>query len=75
MTALVGASGSGKSTLAKLLVHFYDLNEGSIKIGGQDITDMNVETLNEQIAYVCLIFISSKCNNINLLHWIFILCV
>ena len=52
VTALVGASGSGKSTLAKLLVHFYDLNEGSIKIGGQDITDMNVETLNEQIAYV-----------------------
>ena len=49
---ITGKSGSGKSTLAKLLVHFYDLNEGSIKIGGQDITDMNVETLNEQIAYV-----------------------
>ena len=41
MTALVGESGSGKSTLAKLLVHFYDVNEGSISIGGQDITSIN----------------------------------
>ena len=51
-TALVGESGSGKSTLAKLLVHFYDIAEGSITIGGQDITDMSLETLNDQVAYV-----------------------
>ena len=51
-TALVGESGSGKSTLAKLLVHYYDLNGGSITIGGQDITKMSLETLNEQVAYV-----------------------
>ncbi len=51
-TALVGESGSGKSTLAKLLVHYYDLNEGSIKIGGQDITDMSLKALNEQVAFV-----------------------
>ena len=51
-TALIGESGSGKSTLAKLLVHFYDLNSGSIKIGGQDITDMSIEALNNQISYV-----------------------
>ena len=51
-TALVGESGSGKSTLAKLLVHYYDLNGGSIAIGGQDITKMSLETLNEQVAYV-----------------------
>ncbi len=51
-TALVGASGSGKSTLAKLLVHYYDLNEGAIKIGGQDITDMSLETLNSLVAFV-----------------------
>ncbi len=52
VTALVGASGSGKSTLARLLVHFYDLNEGTITIGGQDITDMSIEALNDQISYV-----------------------
>ncbi len=51
-TALIGESGSGKSTLAKLLVHFYDLDSGSIKIGGQDITDMYIEALNNQISYV-----------------------
>ncbi len=51
-TALIGESGSGKSTLAKLLVHFYDLDSGSIKIGEQDITDMSIEELNNQISYV-----------------------
>jgi len=51
-TAFIGESGSGKSTLAKLLVHFYDLDSGSIKIGGQDITDMSIEALNNQISYV-----------------------
>ncbi len=51
-TALVGESGSGKSTLAKLLVHYYDLDGGAIRIGGQDITDMSLEALNEQVAYV-----------------------
>ena len=51
-TALIGESGSGKSTLAKLLVHFYDLDSGSIKIGGQGITDMSLEELNNQISYV-----------------------
>ena len=52
VTALVGESGSGKSTLAKLLVHFYDVSEGSVKIGGQDITDMSLEALNNEISFV-----------------------
>jgi ATP-binding cassette subfamily B protein len=52
MAALVGESGSGKSTLAKLLVHFYDLNSGRITLGGQDITDMSIEALNDQISFV-----------------------
>ena len=52
LVALVGESGSGKSTLAKLLVHFYDVTDGSIKIGGQDIRDMSIEALNNEISYV-----------------------
>ena len=52
LTALVGESGSGKSTLAKLLVHYYDINSGKITLGGQDITDMSIEALNERISYV-----------------------
>lgn len=52
LTALVGESGSGKSTLAKLLVHFYDVTGGSIRLGGQDIRDMSLEALNNEISYV-----------------------
>lgn len=52
LTALVGASGSGKSTLAKLLVHFYDVKSGVIKIGGQPIEEMSLDALMSQIAYV-----------------------
>ena len=51
-TAFVGESGSGKSTLAKLLVHYYDVNSGSISIGGQNICDMSLETLNNLVSYV-----------------------
>ncbi|HWQ80278.1 MAG TPA: ABC transporter ATP-binding protein [Anaerovoracaceae bacterium] len=52
LTALVGESGSGKSTLARLLVHFYDVSGGSVKIGGQDVRDMSLEALNNEISYV-----------------------
>lgn len=52
LTALVGESGSGKSTLAKLMVHFYDVTGGAVRIGGQDIRHMSLESLNNQISYV-----------------------
>lgn len=52
LTALVGESGSGKSTLARLLVHFYDVSEGSITIGGQKLQDMSLNALNSEISYV-----------------------
>ncbi|MDR1589980.1 MAG: ABC transporter ATP-binding protein/permease [Oscillospiraceae bacterium] len=52
LIALVGESGSGKSTLAKLLVHFYDVTGGAVKLGGQDITDMSLEALNNEISFV-----------------------
>ena len=52
LTALVGESGSGKSTLAKLLVHFYDVTDGHITLGGQDLREMSLASLNEQISFV-----------------------
>ena len=69
MTALVGESGSGKSTLAKLMVHFYDVTEGTVKIGGQDLRDMSLEALNNQISYVAqeqFLFNMSLLENISL---------
>ena len=43
ITALVGPSGSGKSTIAQLIPRFWDVQEGSITIGGIDIRDMRTE--------------------------------
>lgn len=43
--ALVGQSGSGKSTIANLLTRFYDVQEGSVKVDGIDIKDMNMQSL------------------------------
>ena len=47
--ALVGASGSGKSTLARLLYRFYPVNQGAILIDGQDITEVNLDSLRKNI--------------------------
>ncbi len=52
MTALVGESGSGKSTIARLIAHYYDVDSGVIRIGGQDINGLSLETLGDQISYV-----------------------
>ncbi len=52
MTALVGESGSGKSTIARLIAHYYDISQGVIRIGGQNIREISLDTLNHQIAYV-----------------------
>ncbi len=50
--ALVGPSGSGKSTVARLLASFWDASEGRITIGGVDVKEIPLESLNELIAYV-----------------------
>ncbi|MBF6373718.1 ABC transporter ATP-binding protein [Nocardia farcinica] len=52
ITALVGPSGSGKSTLAKLLPRFYDVDTGSITIGGRDIRDFPSEELYRTVGFV-----------------------
>lgn len=52
MIGLVGHSGSGKSTLINLLLRLYDVNEGSIKIDGTDIRDMEQAEMRSQIGVV-----------------------
>jgi ATP-binding cassette subfamily B protein len=49
LIALVGENGAGKSTLVKLLLRFYDVQKGSIKIGDVDVKDMDPETLRSRI--------------------------
>ena len=49
---IVGATGSGKSTLVKLLLRFYDIQQGRILINGIDIRDVNLSDLRRHIGWV-----------------------
>ncbi|PWK75617.1 ABC transporter ATP-binding protein/permease [Aminobacter sp. AP02] len=50
--AIVGPSGAGKSTISRLLFRFYDIQQGSILIDGQDIRDVTQESLRGEIGMV-----------------------
>jgi ATP-binding cassette subfamily B protein len=50
--ALVGASGAGKSTIVQLLLRFYEIQGGSIKVDGRSVTNYNVSYLRNNIAIV-----------------------
>ena len=50
--AIVGPTGAGKTTMVKLLMRFYDLNDGSIKVDGYDIKDFNRSSLREMFGMV-----------------------
>lgn len=50
--ALTGTSGSGKTTIFSLLLHFYDVSTGHIRIGGQDIEDWSKKDLRTVVTYV-----------------------
>ncbi|HDU2614089.1 TPA: ABC transporter ATP-binding protein [Enterococcus faecalis] len=52
VTALIGASGSGKTTLTKLAARFWDINEGTIFLGGEDIRKVDPETLLKNFSIV-----------------------
>lgn len=52
ITAIIGSTGSGKSTLISLILRFYDIGSGSIKVDGVDIRDMTQEELRAKIGYV-----------------------
>lgn len=53
ITALVGPSGGGKSTTAKLAARFWDVNEGRILVGGEDVKNIDPETL---LKYYSVVF-------------------
>lgn len=52
MTALVGASGSGKTTLVRLIARFFDVDQGSVQIGGADVRQLSSAQLAGQISQI-----------------------
>ena len=52
ITALAGPSGSGKSTAGQLIARFYDLEFGSIRLGGVDISDLSIRDLMDHVGFV-----------------------
>jgi ATP-binding cassette subfamily B protein len=67
ITALVGPSGSGKSTIAQLIPRFWDVQSGSITIGGVDIRKMKTSELMDTMSFVfqeTILFSDTVYNNI-----------
>jgi ATP-binding cassette, subfamily B, bacterial len=65
--ALVGRNGSGKSTAARLLMRFYDVNDGDVLLDGQDVRDVTQESLRAVLGLVAddaFLFSDSIHNNI-----------
>ena len=50
--ALVGSTGSGKTTVVNLLMRFYDIDSGTIRINGQDLSEMSRDSLRKNVAIV-----------------------
>lgn len=69
VTALVGPSGGGKSTTAKLAARFWDIDDGQILVGGNDISKIDPETLLQHYSIVfqdVLLFNASVADNIRI---------
>ena len=69
VTALIGPSGGGKSTAAKLAARFWDVNSGSVTLGGTDITTIDPEALLENYSIVfqdVVLFNGSVMDNIRI---------
>jgi len=50
--ALVGPTGAGKSTVLKLLLRMYDVSEGAVRIDGQDVRDVQIQSIRRAVGYV-----------------------
>lgn len=65
--ALVGASGAGKSTIAQLIPRFWDVQEGAVRVGGNDVRDLRLASLRARIGLVTqetILFNDTVRNNI-----------
>ena len=49
---IIGGTGSSKSSLIQLIPRLYDATEGSVRVGGVDVRDYDLETLRNQVAVV-----------------------
>lgn len=70
-TALVGPSGSGKTTVSRLIARFFDIDSGTIRVGGVDIRTLDPSALLDQIAIVfqdVYLFDDTIENNLRLAH-------
>lgn len=52
MTAIIGASGSGKTTITRLIMRFFDVDAGAVRVGGVDVRQLAAETLMAQLSPV-----------------------
>ena len=52
MIALVGPSGAGKSTITHLVARLYDVNDGAVRVGGHDVRDVTLDSLEDVVGYV-----------------------
>ena len=69
ITALVGPSGCGKSTISRLIARFWDVNQGSIKIGGVEVKNLDPEHLMSYMSFVfqdVVLFNDTVYNNIRI---------
>ena len=66
-TAIVGPSGSGKTTLCRLIARFWDVNKGSVKLGGKDVRSYSMDSLMKNFSFVfqsVYLFEDTVANNI-----------
>jgi len=52
MVALVGPSGAGKTTITHLVARLYDVSSGSVRVGGHDVRDLTLQSLEDAVGYV-----------------------
>jgi ATP-binding cassette subfamily B protein len=52
MVALVGPSGAGKTTVTNLVARLYDVNQGAVRVGGHDVRDVTLQSLEDVVGYV-----------------------
>lgn len=71
-TALVGPSGAGKSSVLNLIPRFYEVEQGSVSVNGQDVRDVTLNSLRDSLALVSqevVLFDDTIANNIRYGRW------